>query len=165
MRRTFAFRCALASLGCAPFAHAAENEMRTGVSVSVPFAPGDAGHPLFYDLQAEYGLSEAFAAGLELGAAHDEADFSLTLLRVTPLFVVRLDVVEWVPYLESGPTLVLISNSGLKVDGGADVVAGLDYLLSRSWSLGAQYHFTATLAGEGALLHRAGLRMMYSWGW
>jgi hypothetical protein len=116
-------------------------------------------------LQAEYGLSEALAAALELGAAHHESDFSLALVRVTPLFAAKLDIVEWVPYAASGPTLVLTSDSGVKVDGGAEVVAGLDYLLSRSLSLGAQYHFTATLGGDGALLHRAGLRVMYSWGW
>jgi hypothetical protein len=144
---------------------AASDEWATGAGASVQFAGKASERSAFWEGQVEYGLNETLHAGLELGAAHALDDFSLRALRATPLVGVRLDVVEWVPYLASGPSLLVGLQGKTAVDLGADVVVGLDYLLSRSWAVGAQYHFTATAADGGTLVHRAGLRLMYLWGW
>jgi hypothetical protein len=143
---------------------ASDSEWATGVAGSVQFAPS-ASRGGFWDVQAEYGLNETFHAGVEVGVRHALAGLELEALRATPLLGVRFDVVQWVPYVASGPSLVLSLGSSSRVDFGADVVAGVDYLWSRSWAVGAQYHLTAMTGQEGELLHRAGLRLMYHWGW
>lgn len=146
-------------------ARAASDELATGASLSVPFAPQAARSFAAWDLQAEYGLSESFLLGAQLGGMHSLDDGRAARLEASPWLGLELDVVEWVPRIASGPLCVLRFDAEPRFDLGAQVVAGLDYRLTRSFSLGALYHFSATVGADGDLLHRAGLRAMYHWGW
>lgn len=138
-----------------------EGEWATGAGASFQFGSEGA----FWDGQAEYGLSETFHAGLELGAGHALEGFGLDVLRVAPLFGARFDVVQWVPYAAIGPTLRVGVGSAAGVTFGGDGVTGLDYRWARNWAVGAHYHFTALADADPSLLHRVGLRVMYHWGW
>jgi hypothetical protein len=81
-----------------------------------------------------------------------------------------LDVLTWVPYfgiLAEGYYLVGGTiQGGLLVGGGAGQV-GLDYKLSRHWSVGALYeeHFLLTKMSTYPLYFNAFARVSYSWGW
>lgn len=146
-------------------ANAASDELSTGLALSWPFAPRTARDFAAWDVQAEYGLTESFLFGADLGAMHSLADGAPARFEVSPWLGLELDVVEWVPHIASGPLCVLRIEDQVRVDFGAQVSLGVDYRLVRSVSLGALYHFSATVGEDGGLLHRAGLRAMYHWGW
>jgi hypothetical protein len=166
MRRVSALAAVLAVALFGPTALGArEGTWATGASASVELSGTERTRGAFWDAQLEYGLSETFHAGLELGLAHALVDLEMQSLRLTPLVGARLDVVEWIPYAACGPSLLVGVGPERPVHLGAELALGVDYLWSRNWALGAQYHLAAIAVEESELVHRAGLRIMYHWGW
>jgi hypothetical protein len=164
MKRLPAFAVAALALLSMPAA-AATDDFSTGGALSLPFLSKQASGSAFWDVQAEFGLSESLFIGGELGAMHSLDDGAPMRFGLSPVIGLKFDVVEWVPYAASGPTCLLGVEPEPAVGFGAQLILGLDYRLTRSLSLGAQYHFSATVDDDAALLHRAGLRAMYHWGW
>jgi hypothetical protein len=146
-------------------AAAATDDFSSGGVLSLPFASKQAAGSAFWDVQAEFGLTESLFIGGELGGMHSLDTGAPTRFGLSPVIGLEFDVVEWVPYAASGPMCLFDVDPGPAVGFGAQLILGVDYRLTRSLSLGAQYHFSATVDDDAALLHRAGLRAMYHWGW
>lgn len=169
-------------LGGARDAWAVEHEHALGVDVgpavlvisdkSTPDVGGTFG------LHYTYGLSDAFNfvgnAGwslVALSAADPSAPpthpSNVTNLNAGIAYV--LDVLQWVPWISAelgGYALQGGTIDGVKLEVGAAVGLGLDYRLTRSWSLGVavHQHFMLDMSTYPSFT-QALVRFEYVWGW
>ena len=185
MRRGVALALAVALLACPAAAGAVEREHTLGVETGgAMFVVHDKGSPDVggtVGLHYTYGLSDAFNlvadANWSLVALNETLpDPSTPHTRPTNVTNVNagvayvLDVLQWVPWgaLEiGGYALDGGTIDGVKVLPGFALAVGLDYRLSRTWSVGvyARQHMLFTDASDYPSFTQLFARFEYVWGW
>lgn len=122
-------------------------------------------HGAALDLGASVGLSEAIVARSTLGYAayvdrHDIAQ--LGRLRLEGIYL--LDVLRFVPFVGLGATLTTNPDASarLPLRVGGHVVLGVDYLLSRSWTLGLDVRSALLVEGRGERLNATDVSLRIS---
>ena len=120
-------------------------------------------HASSFEVGAGVGLGEAVVLRASLGYARlrdGERRGHAGRLRLEGLYL--LDVVRVVPFVGGGASLLVASadGAGVHLHPGAHVLVGIDYLLSRRWTLGLDLR-TGLLADADALrsVTEVGLRM------
>lgn len=121
-------------------AYAYEDQFSLGVQAGYAAVVADtdlATHGLSLGVTGSYGLNDIWllrANGLYAYHPGSEAWHS-TLLGLELIYT--LDVLEWVPFFGAGANgMLTIVDSDVSGDGAANLVVGLDYLLSRSMVIG-----------------------------
>lgn len=169
-RRALAFGgAALVWLASLPAA-ASERQWRIGGGAGVAALRGSTAGPAI-DGHAAYGLSDLFDVHLELlGSRHFKGE-DTTVFSASAGLSYKVDVFQWVPYVglfggyywyggRPGP------NGESGHEAGASIGAGLDYLISRELSLGAQIREHASFTdGLSFPYFNASLRAEYRWGY
>jgi hypothetical protein len=165
-------------------AGAIERQWRVGAGLGAAALPGsDYSLGPMASAHLGYGLSDAFDAVLELGASHHwlsppgEPGDTLQLYSAAAGISYKLDVIEWVPYLEILVGYYAASDAPRRDDRaapapfaqnevGASLGLGLDYAHTRSLGFGAQlrYHLFASDPGETHYFTGV-IRAEYRWGW
>jgi hypothetical protein len=120
-----------------------------------------------------YGLTDAF--NLRLHA--DLSAFDLPAPRTSALLVNTglgaeyvIDILRWVPYVgvTAGPNVMLVQDGSTVPHLGVEVLGGLGYQLSRSWSVGGEARYRLLLLGEPTVSPTHGFigvaRVAYAWG-
>jgi len=171
---------ALAVLACLVLgtsrAHAFERQWHLGGGLGIATLKGSAsGVNPALGVYAAYGLSDMFDLKLELmDSSHDLGGHRTQILSASAGVVYKIDIIQWVPYVDlmagyygfsGGP-----SPLGHYAEPGASIGLGLDYSLSRSFAMGAQFRYHAFLRNPPQSLADAPyfsalLRAEYRWGW
>lgn len=120
-----------------PQARAYERELSLGIEAGFAqaFGPGLPGARA--GLHASYGLDDTWTVAAQLGYSFHPADEPLHVGEVAAELLYVIDVVRVVPYFGVGLSWFGTLRAGeLGGDGGAHLVAGGHYYLSRSWAIG-----------------------------
>ncbi len=183
--RAGAGAAACAALALLPAtARAVEREHALGVDLGpTVFVVADKGSPDIggsVGLHYSYGLSDAFNllldGGWSLVALNEGGDSSTPTTRPTMLWggaaglAYVLDVLRWVPW--GGAEIGFVGMSGGTIQGNrvlpdAILSVGLDYRLTRSWTLGAslRQHMLFTDMSDYPSWTQVFARFEYVWGW
>jgi hypothetical protein len=140
-------------------AHAA-GAGETQVAPSLGFAlagTDDSAHPgMQAGVEASFGVSDAWTGRMAISSSWQPQPASSSPRHVTTLSlgtVFSLDVVRWVPFLDLGFSLADLRGDGASSQRlGPQVGLGVEYLLSRRWTLAALAsfdYFVLRLRGPG----------------
>lgn len=121
-------------------AYAYEDQLSLGVQAGYAAVVADtdlAVHGMALGLSASYGMNDIWLLRANsLYAYHPGSDAWHSALFGLEL-IYALDVLEWVPFFGAGANGMLsIVGSDVSGDGAANLVVGLDYLVSRSMIIG-----------------------------
>lgn len=124
-------------------------------------------------LHGTYGLTDAFNLRLH----SDLSAFDLPDPRTSALFVNTaigaeyvIDILQWIPYVGAtvGPNVMLVQNGETVPQLGVELLGGLGYQLSRTWSVGGEARYRLLLLGDPAQSPTHGFvgvaRVAYAWG-
>lgn len=150
--------CAAAALLSPERAGAYERQWHAGVSLGYAALFGDTTSNGFGGgLHLAYGISDSFNLMADLyTTAHPSTDWTLTSLGLGAAYV--LDVLQWVPWagVEVGPAVLGSTDKGCGASGPEPCAAprfdvaipfGLDYRISRSFTVGVTGHFQVLVPG------------------
>jgi hypothetical protein len=122
-------------------------------------------------LALEYGMTDSWTARMNADyAGHVVTSPELGLLSVARLgggVVYMLDVLRVIPYLHLGLDVAAIGGKGVDWDAylGIQVGGGVDYLLSREWSIGLEVGYEVFVPESANLpaFVRLGFRLSRRW--
>jgi hypothetical protein len=151
-------------------ARALDREWRAGGGVGAAHL-GDAGFGPSLNLHGAYGLSDLFDLNLELLGSRHRTSGSADVLSAAAGISYKIDVFQWIPYVQLAGGLYYYGGDGgpngeSGLEPGASVGLGLDYLFSRSFSLGVLLREHASFSDGLSFPYLSGnLRAAYRWGW
>jgi hypothetical protein len=171
IQRLVPLAAVVAAAGLCPARAAAfEREWRVGLGGGLA-AVDEVGLGPALDVHGAYGLSDLFDVNLELLGSRHRADGSTDVLSAAAGMSYKIDVFQWIPYVEVAGGLYYYGGDGgpngeKGVEPGASAALGLDYLVSRSFSLGLQVRQHASFSDGLSLPYLTStLRAAYRWGW
>jgi hypothetical protein len=169
-RALVSFLALVAAASTASVTEAFEREWRVGGGAGIATLD-DAGLGPSVDVHAAYGLTDMFDVNLDMLGSRHRGDASTDVFSASLGAAYKIDILEWIPYVvveagayhyggDPGPN----GEEGLVP--GASIGLGLDYLVSRSFSLGLMLRqHTSFSDGLSFPYLSANLRADYRWGW